>query len=161
MAPKGYSRSQITLHWVIAGLIAVNLIFEDWIKAGWRAIETGGTPVYDAGALAHIGIGVAVLVLVAWRLGLRLMRGVPDLPADEPAVMKLAAVLGHAALYALMVGVPVLGLMAWFWASEDLAELHELGKPAFVVLILGHVGAALWHQFIRKDGLMNRMRRPG
>lgn len=161
MAPKGYSRAQIALHWAMAGLIAVNLIFEDWIKAGWRSIEDGFGPVYDAGALAHIGIGVAVLVLVALRLALRFGRGVPDLPAGMKPQERLAAHLGHAALYALMIGVPVMGLLAWFLASDDLAELHELGKPAFILLIAIHAGAAVWHQVVRKDGLMDRMRRPG
>ncbi len=161
MAPKGYSATQIGLHWIVAGLIAVNLVFEDWIKAAWRAIEDGGTPVYDAGASAHIGVGVAVLAFALWRIALRLSRGVPDAPAGVSGAVKLAGHLGHLALYALMIGVPVVGLLAWFGASEDLADLHELGKPLFILMILAHVGAALWHHFIRKDGLLNRMRRPG
>ena len=161
MAPKGYSRGQIALHRGMAGLIAVNLVFEDWIEAGWQSIEDGMGPVYDAGTLAHIGVGVLVLVLVALRLALRFGRGVPDLPAGMDGRERLAAYAGHAALYALMIGVPVMGLLAWFGASEDLAELHELGKPAFLLLIAGHVAAALWHQFVRKDGLLMRMKRAG
>lgn len=161
MKVQGYSRLQIGLHWVMAGLIVTNLVFEDWIKAGWRAIETGGAPVYDAGALAHIGVGVAVLVLALWRLGLRFTRGVPDLPAGMSARERLVAHLGHGLLYALMIGVPVVGLLAWFGASGDLAELHELGKPLFLLLIAAHVAAALWHQFVKKDGLLMRMKRAG
>lgn len=161
MAVAGYSRVQIGLHWVVAGLVAVNLVFEDWIERGWEAIEHGGAPVYDAGALAHIGVGVAVLVFALWRLVLRRSRGVPPLPAGMSAPERLAAHAGHAALYALMIGVPVVGLMAWFGASEDLADLHELGKPAFILLVGLHVAAALWHQFVKRDGLMQRMRRAG
>jgi cytochrome b561 len=161
MAVAGYSRTQIALHWIVAGLIAVNIIFEDGIKAGWEAIEDGGAPVYDAGVLTHIGVGVAVLALACWRLSLRFTRGVPDLPAGQSAPMRLAAHLGHWALYAAMIMVPVVGLMAWFGASEALAELHELGKPVFIVLVAGHVAAALWHQFVRRDGLMDRMRKAG
>lgn len=161
MAPKGYSATQIGLHWIVAGLIVVNLVFEDWIKAGWRAIEQGGAPVYDAGALAHIGIGVAVLVFALWRLALRFTRGVPDAPEGVSPLVRMAGSVGHLALYALMLGVPTVGLLAWFGGSEDLGELHELGKPLFILFTLAHVGAALWHQFIRKDGLMNRMRKAG
>lgn len=161
MKVQGYSRLQIGLHWVMAGLIVTNLVFEDWIKAGWRAIETGGAPVYDAGALAHIGVGVTVLALALWRLGLRFTRGVPDLPAGMSAPERLAAHLGHGLLYALMIGVPLVGLLAWFGASEDLAELHELGKPLFILLVAAHVAAALWHQFVKKDGLLMRMKRAG
>lgn len=161
MAPKGYSRVQIALHWGMAVLIAINLIFEDWIETGWEAIEDGLGPVYDAGAVAHIGVGVAVLALVLLRLVLRFGRGVPDLPDGMQPLERLAAHAGHAALYALMIGVPVLGLLAWFLASGDLAELHEMGKPAFLVLIALHGAAAVWHQVVRQDGLMDRMRRPG
>lgn len=161
MAPAGYSRVQIGLHWIVAALIAVNLVFEDWIKTGWRAIRDTGVPVYDAGAVAHIAVGVAVLVFALWRLGLRFTRGVPALPATMSGAERLAAKLGHAALYALMIGVPAVGLTAWFTASGDLAELHEVGKPAFIVLIALHVLAALWHQFVRKDGLLARMKRAG
>ena len=48
MAVKGYSWTQIALHWAVVVLITVNLIFEDWIKAGWEIIEEGGAAVYDA-----------------------------------------------------------------------------------------------------------------
>ena len=159
MAVAGYSRVQIGLHWAVAGLIGINLVFEDWIERGWEAIENGGAPVYDAGAVAHIGVGVAVLVLAVWRLVLRRARGVPAMPEGMSAAERLAAHAGHAALYALMIGVPLVGLAAWFGASDDLAELHEVGKPAFVLLVAVHVAAALWHQFVRRDRLMDRMRR--
>ncbi len=161
MAVKGYSWTQIALHWAVVVLITVNLIFEDWIKAGWEIIEEGGAAVYDAGALAHIGVGVAVLVLALWRIALRVTRGVPDLPYSMTGTERLVAHLGHGALYVLMLGVPLVGLVAWCSASEDLAELHGFGKPAFLVLIALHVGAALWHQFVKKDGLLQRMRRAG
>lgn len=159
MAPKGYSSTQIALHWGIALLIGVNLIFEDWIKAGWESIEEGGPAIYSAGSLAHIGVGVSVLLLACWRLSLRFTRGVPDLPSGGSTLSNLAGHAGHWALYALMIVVPVIGLMAWFGASKDLAELHTLGKPAFLILIALHVAAALRHQFWLKDGLLMRMKR--
>ena len=161
MAPDGYSRLQIALHWIVVPLIAVNLIFEDLIKDAWEGVEEGGPAVYDLGAVAHIGIGIAVLIFALWRLVLRVTRGVPDLPEGNSAALRMAAHLGHAALYVAMIGVPVVGLLAWFGASETLAELHELGKPLFVVLVGGHVAAALYHQIVLKDGLLARMKRPG
>lgn len=161
MTVQGYSRLQIALHWGVAVLIAVNLVFEDWIKDGWDAIEHGGAAVYGAGTLAHIGVGVAVLVLALWRVALRVGHGVPDLPESMTAKERMVAHMGHGALYALMLGVPLVGLAAWFGASEDLAEVHEMGKPAFLVLIAAHAGAVLWHQFVKRDGLLDRMRRAG
>lgn len=59
-----------------------------------------------------------------------------------------------------MIMVPVTGLVAWFGDGiETAADLHELGKPVFIVLIAAHVLAALWHHFWLKDGLLHRMRR--
>ncbi len=58
-----------------------------------------------------------------------------------------------------MIMVPVTGLVAWFGGGiETAADLHELGKPVFIVLIAAHVLAARWHHFWLKDGLLNRMR---
>ena len=42
-------------------------------------------------------------------LGLRLRYGAPSLPADLPERMKLAAKGSHYVLYALMIGMPLLG----------------------------------------------------
>ena len=51
---KGYSRTQIALHWAVALLILFNLIFSDAMSELWRQIEqTGPTPT-TTGAWAHI-----------------------------------------------------------------------------------------------------------
>lgn len=42
-----------------------------------------------------------------------------------------------------------------------MGDLHKLFQPLFYVLIGLHVLAALWHQFVRKDGLIKRMMRAG
>ena len=86
--------------------------------------------------------------------------GAPPPPESEPAPLRLAAHLGHMALYALMVLMPVSGAVAWFGTVEAAAEVHEAMKPAMLILVLVHVAAALWHQFWLKDGLMLRMKRP-
>jgi cytochrome b561 len=40
---------------------------------------------------------------------------------------------------------------------HPLTEVHELAAYALVGLALGHVLAALYHQFVRKDEIMRRM----
>src|SRR5262249_20378960 len=57
----------------------------------------------------HKPLGIAILVLALVRLAVRLRYGAPSLPADLPEPMKLAAQLSHYALYALMIGMPLLG----------------------------------------------------
>ena len=125
----------------------------------WRAVETGLPPDVNLMVWAHIGVGIAVLALVVWRLALRLTRGAPAAPAGEGAALRLAGHLGHVALYLLMIGAPITGLMAWFGGIMPLAEVHEMAKPALIILILIHVAAAIYHHFWLKDGLLNRMRK--
>lgn len=156
---KGYSATQITLHWLVAGLILFQLIFGEDMGAAWRAVRQGTAPEMDFGVWAHIVVGVAVLLFVLWRLVLRLTRGAPEAPA-ESALMMQASTWGHRLLYAVMLLAPISGLAAWFGGVATAAEVHELFKPVLILLVLGHVLAALYHQFIRKDGLLLRMRRP-
>jgi cytochrome b561 len=35
--------------------------------------------------------------------------------------------------------------------------VHELAAYALLGLVAFHIAAALWHQFIKRDGLMGRM----
>ena len=58
---KGYSRTQIFLHWAIALLILFNLIFSDAMSDLWRQIKQTGPAPTTFGAWAHIIVGVAVL----------------------------------------------------------------------------------------------------
>ena len=157
---KGFSLTQIALHWIMAVLIVFQLLFADSIKPAWHAVRNGTTPTISTMAWAHIIGGILVLALVLWRLWLRQSRGVPDFPEGESDMMKLAAAAGHWGLYAIMVGASVTGLIAWYGAIPAMGEVHQLFQPLFYLLIGVHVAAALYHHFILKDGLLNRMRQP-
>lgn len=158
-AVKGYSSVQIGLHWIVAVLIVFQLIFGEDMGGAWRAVRNGTVPEMSTWVWAHIIAGIAVLVFAAWRLLLRATRGAPDAPAGSALMMK-AAEWGHWALYALMVLAPVSGLAAWYGGVEAAAEVHELLKPLVILLVAGHVVAALYHQFVVKDNLLARMKRP-
>lgn len=110
---KGHSGVQIALHWVVGLLILFQLIFSDAMGPAWRQLRDGGVPYLTTMVWAHILAGSAVLALVVWRLWLRLTRGVPGEPEGEGAVMRIAAQAGHWGLYAVMIGAPVTGLLAW------------------------------------------------
>lgn len=159
---KGYSLTQIALHWAVGVLIVFNLLMGDDMSELWRQIERGSTLPTTTVAWIHIIFGGTVLALVAWRLVLRLTRGVPASPEGEGVWMRRAGQAGHLALYVLMIAMPVTGLLAWYGGVTDLAELHgEVLKTLLWVLIAVHVVAAFYHHFILKNGLLNRMRKPG
>ena len=159
-APKGYSSTQIRLHWIVGALILFQLIYGEAMGEPWDAVTDGRVPVMSTWVWAHILVGGAVLALVVWRAALRRMRGVPEVPHSDNALMTKAAEWGHLALYALMVLTPISGLVAWYGGVEIAGEVHGWFKPALIVLIAGHAAAALYHQFWLKDGLLLRMQRP-
>jgi cytochrome b561 len=158
-SPKGYSSVQIWLHWAIAILIIYQLIFGEDMTQVWRSFKSTGVATLGNWAWAHILVGIGVLAFSLWRVSLRLTRGAPEAPAGSSALVVKASAAVHGLLYVLMFAAPITGLVAWYGGVDTAAEVHELLKPAFILLIAAHVGAALWHQFWLKDGLLNRMRR--
>jgi cytochrome b561 len=157
---NGFSRIQIGLHWVVAALIFFNLLMDNGLGQLLRQISQGQTPATTTIAWAHIIAGSLILLLVVWRLILRFTRGVPAAPEGESRMMKLAGEAGHVGLYVLMIALPVTGLLGWYGGLEVLSELHGgVLKVLLWLVIAGHVVAAFYHQFVLKDGLMNRMRK--
>jgi cytochrome b561 len=160
------------LHWLMAVCILTML----FIGIG---MESTVMPKYAPLLKVHKTLGIAILVLALLRLAVRLRSGAPPLPADLPAPMKIGAHLSHYALYALMIGMPLIG-----WAmlsaaaypivlygnirlppilpqSDALHTLlwnaHALLAFAFFALILLHLAAALFHGLIRRDGVFESM----
>lgn len=159
MKPKGYSRTQIGLHWFIAALIVAQFVLHDPIVAAWEAMAKGETPVIGPLVLTHVIGGSLVLVLVVWRLAVRMRRGVPALPENEAPLLKGLAHLTHWTLYALMVVLPITGLAAWFGGSETADFIHTSLKLPLLGLVVLHFAAALSQQFVMRTGLINRMLR--
>ena len=106
----------------------------------------------------HYYFGIAILALVAVRLVLRFGRGAP--PAlDANRALELAGRISHWLFYALLVVVPITGLLGYYY-GDPYGEWHTYAKPVFIGLIALHVAASLYHQFWRKDGLLMRMLKP-
>ncbi|MEZ5649758.1 MAG: cytochrome b [Burkholderiaceae bacterium] len=128
----------------------------------------------------HKWAGVTVFVLVWLRLAWRITHPPPPLPESMSPRARFLAHAGHWSLYALMVVIPLSGWLmssakgvqtVWFGvvplpdllakskpAGDLLEEVHERLNQLFMLAVLGHFVAALWHQFVIKDDLMRRMR---
>jgi cytochrome b561 len=170
--PHRFSLLQRLVHW----LMAVCIIAMLFIGVGMVSTVE---PKYLPLIALHKSLGVTLLALVLIRLALRLYYGVPPLPADLPAPMKLGATLSHLALYGLMIAMPLLGLgMLWAAAypvvvyggiqippllpqSDSVHTLlwnaHFYLGFAFFALVLLHVAAGLFHALIRRDGVFGAM----
>ena len=59
-----------------------------------------------------------------------------------------------------MLLMPLSGAAAWFAGAEQAAGAHSLMKMALLTLIVLHVAAVVYHQFVLKNGVLMRMRRP-
>ena len=51
------------------------------------------------------------------------------------------------------------GSLRWFGGVELAAQGHNILKIALLALVALHVVGAVYHHFVLKDGLINRMRR--
>jgi cytochrome b561 len=157
--PKGYSSAQIGLHWIIALLIALQFLFNEPMGEAFDSALRGTVPPFSWAVWAHIAGGIAILALVLWRVALRRSRGAPPPPEGEGSLLGRAATLGHWALYALILLLPVGGLIAWFGGVELAGDAHGLLSNVLLFVVAVHVAAALWHQFWLKDHLLRRMMR--
>lgn len=157
--PKGYTISQIALHWIIAVLVLSQALLGEGIEEAWEAYSEGATPAADELFMAniHVWAGIIIFVLALVRVTLRLTRGAPPLPADEPPALRALATITHVAFYAIILIMPISGSLSWFGIVPDLAELHATAKLPILALVGLHAAAALWHHFVRRSDVMRRM----
>lgn len=167
-----WGRLSIALHWLTAililGLAVVGLIMT----------ELPTSPLKMQIYALHKSFGLTVLGLTAIRLAWRLISPAPDTFPTSKA-QSVAAKTVHALMYALLFAIPLSGWLynsasgfplRWFGmpmpklftgfnpAIKELAHfLHENLFYALALLLLLHAGAALWHHYIKRDNLLNRM----
>ncbi len=168
---SGFTLLQRALHWLMAVCILAMLFIGVGMVSTIR-------PKYIELVAIHKPLGLAILVLVLIRIVVRIRCGAPALPAAMPAPMKAVASLSHVALYALMIALPLLGWamlsaarfpvfvlgtrLPWIAPHSDalhtvLWDAHRFLALCFFALIVGHVGAALYHALIRRDGVFEAM----
>lgn len=156
MSPTTYSRTQIALHWIVVLLVLFQIVFHEDIVQAWMARMDGTVPNVPTPNV-HALAGIAIFALMAWRLVLRLRRGVPALPANDPPVLKLAANVTHILLYVLLLGMPLSGAVAWFLGVEAAAFAHSTARLLLIPLIVLHFAAALAQHFWFKTDVLKRM----
>ena len=158
-APSGYSGLQIGLHWAVAGLVIFQFVAHDAIEHAWRAFAGGTAADPDGRGMVtlHVVSGGLIFVLAIWRLWLRFTRGVPPLPDKDPGVLKFFANATHFLIYALIIGMPISGALAWFAGVPQAAAAHVLAKNVLLALVILHVAGALFQQFALRSNVLSRM----
>ena len=168
----GYSPLVKTLHWLILVLLLVVLplgMLQTKVK----------DPVYGAVNYWHVTLGITLFWLMVVRVIARLSTKTAAPTDGAPAWTRRAANIVQFLLYVLLLVQPVLGLLTsdaqgfplkWFdviplpnpigkskEATDVLLRLHAMGAFAIVVLVIGHIGGALYHHVVRRDDTLMRI----
>jgi cytochrome b561 len=155
-----FSATQRLVHWLTAALVFFNLLLPDGMNTWRRSMrQTGSATAYQvSSANIHAYVGIAILILVVFRLILRASKGVPPSPSEEPAIFRLAAKAGHAAFYILLIAMPLTGIGAYYLGYDGLGNVHaDILKVVMWFVIVAHVLSVLAHQFYFKTNILRRM----
>lgn len=182
-----YTPTARAFHWLIALLVFIQLplgFYMSYRGNEMPSVNEKGEPVkgvWDAltGYLysSHKLLGLTVLALVVLRLLYRLTQGAPRSDPTVPPALTGVSHLVHWALYALLLAVPILGYLAISYGdylevfsfhlpmvtaknedlSKEIFEWHETGAFLIIGFVALHIVAAIYHRFLRKDRVVERM----
>lgn len=169
-SPTRYGTVAIAIHWVTAvaiiGMLISGLVAENSTDA---AAELGILRVH---AIMGALVGVLTILRIVWWVF------IDRRPADATSLSRAQALAAHIVHYALYGAILVLvssGFATVILSGANLQlfgaaplplpdfalvppfTVHDIVSKLLIALLIGHIGAALWHQFIKRDRLMARM----
>lgn len=169
-----YHLSSVALHWLMLALfIGV------YASINLRELFDKGSAPREALKSLHFMLGLLMFALVWLRLSMRIKHAAPGISPTPPAWQEAAAKAAHLALYAIMIGMPLMGWLLLSAAGKpipffglelpaligpdkalagQLKQAHELVGELGYFLIGAHAVAALFHHYIKRDNTLLRMR---
>jgi cytochrome b561 len=174
--PTSYTKVAVAMHWLIALLIFLNVGLGFFMETFPKK-----APGHDEVLFYHASFGSLIFMLAVFRLFWRSTHKPPALPSTIPAWQRGLAHTLHWVLYSLMLLVPLTGylhrmagghpvsffglgyLPVLIGKDEPLRLLTDTLHVSLVwvlcTLVVGHIGAALKHRLIDRDGVIQRMLR--
>jgi cytochrome b561 len=168
-----YPATSKLLHWLVAICVLTTA------PVAIAMTRVGKGPTQDILYSFHKSLGVLILILMILRLINRLAVGALSADPDIELWQKAVSSIVHTSFYVLLLAMPIVGYIANsaygaptpFFRLFDLPPIvgknEELATQLFafhrwagwllIALVLMHVGAALYHQFIRGDNVLKRM----
>jgi cytochrome b561 len=172
-SPDSWGLAARFFHWLMAALIFAQ------IALGWTAVSWRLSPLKLELFVWHKSVGMLLLVLLVLRLLWRLGNPPPVHPEGLASWEKRAARIVHALLYVLMAALPMTGWVISsasnipfkvFWLfplpaivapsqalAEQAARMHLAQVLLLSLLLIVHIGAALRHHYVRRNGVLLRM----
>lgn len=170
---NGYGVIAKGFHWLLFFMLTFSVVAGNYLAS----MAKGSEKLQMAGM--HKSFGVILLSLILLRFAWKLINTTPRSPEGSTAVENLLAHGMHWALYALMFAQPISGIVMSQAAGYPVsvfglfelptlidknpssAELFRDGHGVIwmllVVAVVGHIGAAMFHHFIKKDDVLKSM----
>ncbi len=169
---KRYHPALVILHWLLALMIIMGLIMGSNVLSA----TPNDAPEKIFYLKIHMSMGIIILLLMLVRFVIRISTLKPPAADIGNSLLNKLGLLTHYLFYLVVIMMAASGM-----ATANMAGLPEIviggsGEPlpatfdefppriahgilGFVLLLLliGHVSAFLYHQFVRKDGLFSRM----
>ena len=152
---RTYNTAQILLHWAIAALIIFNYFVSEGMGRAFRQHLDDSNTGYNLVASLHVYVGLAVIALVVIRIIVRVLSKKAK-TASTNLIDRVSRIV-HEILYLLMFLVPVFGATAWYVGIHFMGDVHEIAMNIMMTLVLLHAAAALFHQYVLKDGTLLKM----
>lgn len=171
MAPKRYHPALVTLHWLLALMLTVALAMGTFVLDPLP----NSSPDKIGALQGHMIAGGLILLLTLLRLVMRLKTTHPRPATTGNTLLDRLAPATHWGLYLLVVlmagsgiamsvlaGLPgiVFGGVGTLPVNFDALPpraVHGIVAKLLMLAIGLHIAAALYHQFVRRDGLLSRM----
>ncbi|MES9926350.1 MAG: cytochrome b/b6 domain-containing protein [Candidatus Thiodiazotropha endolucinida] len=169
---RRYHPAMVILHWLLAVMIVAGLIMGTNVLSA----TPNDAPEKLFYLKMHMSMGIIIFILMTLRLGIRFFTAKP--PAADIGY-SLFNKLGTATHYLFYLVVILMGASGLAIASmAGLPEIvfgnsgaslvstfddfppriaHGVLSKVLLILIVGHVSAFLYHQYVRKDNLFSRM----
>jgi len=169
---RTYDTVARTLHWLMFALIAAQFAI------AWTMPEIEPDTPQEGLVDWHLSVGAAILSVAVLRLMWRVIRPTPLMAAMKPWERRLARAT-HDTLYLLLIVLPLLGWAAagffgytvrlfgvltlpalaakgTHWA-EVAGDIHAVLTNVLLAVVGLHVAGALYHYFILRDRVLQRM----
>ncbi|MCP5093857.1 MAG: cytochrome b [Gammaproteobacteria bacterium] len=169
---KQYHPVLVALHWLLAIMIVLGLFMGTFVLSA--------TPNDDPEKLLylsmHMSMGMLILALMIIRLGVRLITAKPSAADIGNNVLNKLGVATHYLFYLVVILIAASGLataisagvpeIVFGGSGATLPETFDGLRPraahgvltsVLLLLVVAHVLAFLYHQYVRKDGLFSRM----
>ncbi len=146
------------IHWVAAGLLAYG-----YLKASEDLAQMAHPGPMQIEVIFALLLGALFLARLYWT---KRIAGATRLPEAAPKWEHLASRGVHVGLYASVFLIVLSGLgialggalplLGGVFAAAMLA-VHEFALVALPAFLVAHILGALWHKFIRRDGVLESM----